>query len=427
MGSCWCLVEGASLSVSDKWAMRVFWVSALWRPNIALRRHLVVFCLLLAARGADADPLPEPVRRYEPRKMQHPMLLHDRHHSGVSRWPAPMAGRVLWRTAFPGGVLASPAVDDLGRSYWATQSGQVIRLGSDGSAEVLLDFDTRSNTSPALDSDGNLYAASYNGRVVSLDPEGQRRWSVNVGEDLYSSPVVDEHGRRVIISARDKTLGFSLDTGDRVFTFSAGNSQNNSSPVLGPDGLVRLVNWEGVAMALDAHGGVQWRVDLGASGFWSSPSLGSFGTLYTAGESRRLLAISPAGRVLWFHQLRGVVRNGFIALSPGGQVLVPTVRGVEAVNPDGTLAWLHRLPPNDQLQASLAVSREGDVLFGTVAGNIVALDAQGQERWRVAPRGADRVKGGGAVFHSAVVIAAPVRGRPRAYLGSMYGDVYCLE
>lgn len=359
--------------------------------------------------------------------MQHAMLLHDRHHSGVSRWPAPTEGRVLWRTVLPSGVLASPAIDEQGRSYWATQGGQIIRLTTEGAAEVLLDLDSKSNTSPALDHDGNLYVASFSGRVVSLDRDGRRRWSVPVGDDLYSSPVIDERARRVIISARDRTMAFSMDSGELLFDFSSNNSQNNSSPVLGPDGLVRLINWEGVAMALDARGEVRWRVDLGASGFWSSPSLGSFGTLYTAGESRRLLAISPAGRVLWFHPLQGLVRNGFIALSPTGQILVPTMRGVEAVSPDGSLAWLHRLPANDQLQASLAISRDGDVLFGTVTGQVFALNAQGQERWRLAPRPSEMSPASGAVFHSAVVIAAPVAGRPRAYLGSMSGDVYCLE
>ncbi len=380
------------------------------RQPLALTAALLALCAALDGARAGEQVI-------ERGRAQQAMLLHDRHHSGFSRFEAPRHGDALWTTLLPGGLVAAPAVDALGQSYWSTQSGNLYVLSPEGQARWSVDIGGGSHSSPALDRRGNIYLATREGRVAAMTPDGDLKWAFESGGEILASPLLDEIGEQLVISVEDVTIALELNSGRLIYAFRAANGQKNSSPVMGPDGLVRVVNWEGWVAALSGQGRVAWRSTVGPPGFWSTPTLDSFGALYTAGSSGALVALSPGGRVLWSQDLHTSV-SGFLALLPEGHILVPTDHALLAFTPSGALLWSHELE-GDRLQASLAVSRSGDVLFGTESGHVRSVNRHGALNWDL--------EAGQTSFRSAAVIAAPVLGSPRAYIGSLDGWVFCLN
>ena len=374
--------------------------------------------LWIAAAILGSPTLAE-ARDLERQRMQQPMLLHDRHHTGNSPYPAPARGEVLWTTFLTGSILASPAVDARGRTYWSTRSGDLHVLSPSGSVIWSVALGDSSHSTPALDSHGNIYTATREGRVAAHNDEGELIWAREMGRDILSSPLVDEAGEQLILSIEDRTVSIDLSTGRLRFVYIVGNKLNNSSPSLGPDGLVRVVNWGGEAVSISGTGRRVWSVDLGSGGFWAAPTLGSFGTLYTAGASGFAVAISPGGRIVWQYKMDEFESvSGFLALTPEGRLLVPVTRSVIALSPKGERVWIHGLG-EDSLRTSLSVSKEGHILFGTERGAVRSLDKEGQLNWST--------QLARTTFNSSVVIAAPVMGVPRAYLGSLDGHVFCLH
>ncbi|MEL6179374.1 MAG: PQQ-binding-like beta-propeller repeat protein, partial [Myxococcota bacterium] len=257
-----------------------------------------------------------------------PMMLHDRHHTALSRHPGPTLGRIRWSIELHGRIVGSGAVDHQGHSYWATAQGlggQLHALDPDGILIRSIPLGGDTNSSPALGPDGEVYISTRNGDLIAFETDGRERWRHQTQLEILSSPLVDVPSGRVIFSARDRTIGLDLKTGKLAFEFDAQNSANNSSPTLGPDGLIRITNWGGFAAAIAGSGELVWKIPIGRSGFWASPTLGAFGTLYTASQNGDIIALSPNGRILWHTQAPGAVEN-FLGLSPDGHLVVPVSR-----------------------------------------------------------------------------------------------------
>lgn len=79
----------------------------------------------------------------------------------------PVNGAVLWTfpsTGSIGGIEVVPAIDNLGRLYFGTTTGNFYVLNSDGTeAYTMLDLGDRIDSSAAIDKDGSIYVASTDG------------------------------------------------------------------------------------------------------------------------------------------------------------------------------------------------------------------------------------------------------------------------
>ncbi|MBH25667.1 MAG: hypothetical protein CMH57_14690 [Myxococcales bacterium] len=383
---------------------------------------LACLTLLGGALPAHADPV-EGLGRVRLERVDgeapQPMMLHDRHHTAISKLPGPTRGQIRWVADLDGAVVGSGAVDAAGRSYWATLGvGQIHVLDPDGLTVNTLLMGDGTHSSPALGRDGSVYISTLGGDLIAFEPDGRERWRHKAGREILSSPLVDEPSGRVIFSAEDRTLGLDLRTGRLVFEYDARNGRNNSSPTLGPDGLIRITNWGGFAAAIAGSGDQVWKTPIGQHGFWASPTLGAFGTLYTAGRDGTIVALSPQGRILWHAQAPGNVST-FLGLTTYGHLIVPVAgHGVVTVSPGGVISW-QLLLPGRRLSSTLSVTRDDTLYFSTYDG-IIGAARIGEEEllWSV---------GTGEQMNSGPIIAPPTRGVARLYVGSRSGRVYCVE
>ena len=83
---------------------------------------------------------------------------------GFMRAYNPNTGAQLWSFTASGGIEVVPAIDNLGRLYFGTTTGNFYVLNSDGTlAYDMLDLGDRIDSSAAIDKDGSIYVAANEG------------------------------------------------------------------------------------------------------------------------------------------------------------------------------------------------------------------------------------------------------------------------
>jgi outer membrane protein assembly factor BamB len=83
---------------------------------------------------------------------------------GFMRAYDPNTGAQLWSFTASGGIEVVPAIDNLGRLYFGTTTGNFYVLNSDGTlAYDMLDIGDRIDSSAAIDKDGSIYVAATEG------------------------------------------------------------------------------------------------------------------------------------------------------------------------------------------------------------------------------------------------------------------------
>ncbi|MFN2523569.1 MAG: PQQ-binding-like beta-propeller repeat protein, partial [Mycobacteriales bacterium] len=196
---------------------------------------------------------------------------------------------------------------------------------------------------------------------------------------------------------------------------------------VGVDGSVLQASNGGVLHALDpATGRDRWTYDAGSaygSDLSATPAVLADGTVLWPGPGSALIALTPAGRLLWREELDGFVLSPAVvgsrvyvatstgtvtawdvtgpqrhrawthrlggtsysspAVAPDGTVLVASDRTVTALADRGRSAsvrWRYRA--RDTIEVSLAVGDEGTVVVGTNGDDEIGLRPDGSVRWR---------------------------------------------
>jgi outer membrane protein assembly factor BamB len=267
-------------------------------------------------------------------------------------------------------------------------------------------------------SDGSIIAAARDGVVTAFTSDLEPIWTVRVGKELLSSPVINTREHSLAISANDTTVVLDTRTGEVLFRWSAGNGYNNSSPTLGPDGVWRITNWGGFAVAIGPAGQELWRTHLGSEGFWSSPTLGPKGELFTAGtRDRAAVGLSPEGRLLWRTKLGRPVHK-FLTQNLSGQIFIPNQAVLEALDPrSGESQRPLPLDAKETVYTSIAVSQDGVAYFGTSSRKLRAVDGR-HVLWSVPTV---------APMEAPPVLIGTHRGRPRLVAADAGGNVICVE
>jgi outer membrane protein assembly factor BamB len=348
---------------------------------------------------------------------QSPMLLGDERHTGISRFDAPRAGEVAWRGRLLGGLIGSPAADAQGNLYFATQSGWLHVFKPDGSGERRIQLSAGTHSTPAITNSGLIIVPSRDGMVTAYTQDLTSVWVTSLGKELLSSPAIDRRTGTLVVSASDVTVGLDTATGAVRFRWSAGNSRNNSTPTIAPDGNVRITNWGGFAVSLDPSGNEVWRARLGAEGFWSSPTLGPRGEMYTAGATDRVVvALSPQGRELWRQKIARRVSR-FMAQLPSGGLLVPNQPLLQPLDPARGIPGKSAAIAGGSGSTTPAVSRDGVVFMGTSNAKLVAVDGD-RTLWSVSLP---------SPMEGAPIVAAAADGRSRVVAVDISGNVVCVE
>ncbi len=188
---------------------------------------------------------------------------------------------------------------------------------------------------------------------------------------LYRVQAINENNIRSVWSYstefQDRRL-WSHPTGGKLF----------SSPAVGSNGSIYFGSDDHCLYAVGPDGSPLWAFVTGGS-IRSSPVLGPYGTIYFGSMDRYLYAVNPSGQFLWSFITGGSIQ-GSPAVGSDGTVYTGSDDGcLYAVHPDGSLKWMFKT--GGSIIAAPAVDSEGVVYIGSEDHTLYALAADGDLKW----------------------------------------------
>ncbi len=213
-------------------------------------------------------------------------------------------------------------------------------------------------------------------------------------------------------SQADGTELWRFETGDRMF----------SSPAVGTDGTIYVGSNDRNMYAINPDGTEKWSFWTGVTTS-ASPAVGTYGTIYF-GSSFGLYALHPDGTEFWIFTPDDYRVFMSPSIGPDDTIYVNSwesgIGGARnhlyAVNPDGSEKWSFATGGGRIIGGSHspAIGTDGTIYFGSLDANIFAVNPDGTERWRFPT---------GGLVHSSPAIGAD----GTIYIGSNDNYVYALN
>lgn len=313
--------------------------------------------------------------------------------TGRSPTPDSLAADVLCRLT-PAGALAWSL--DINPARLTTEIGQAA---------------------PAIGADGTIYVGGD--RLYAVRPDGTIRWTAFdlSWESRRNAPVIGADGTVYFCFHNIPLTALDPETGAIRWQVS-GVSQDHcfASPAIGADGTIYVGIQPGIVYAVAPDGQLRWQFDIASAGFSgflrSSPAVAADGTIYFGlnfgNPSSALFALTPAGAVKWIFEpsdLPGdTPRDHFDiysspAIGSDGTIYFGQEFGrVYALNPDGTLRWIE--PTRSGVTwPSPALAADGTLFIADISGRCFAIrtDSRGLQAGAPWPkfRGGNQNRGRG--------------------------------
>lgn len=193
-------------------------------------------------------------------------------------------------------------VSSAGALVWRTELGAAANRVDEGFS------------APAVASDGSVYVATDS--LYAISNTGQIRWTrFHNGEDLRASPVVGADGTVYFAAHNIPLTAMHPDSGRVLWERPLGaNEHVHASPAIGSDGAIYVATDECKLFATASDGSSLWTYDVGAGGsgcdIRSSPAIAADGTIIFGTSNRLprpvLFAIRPEGTLRWTYNPSGL-------------------------------------------------------------------------------------------------------------------------
>ena len=167
-----------------------------------------------------------------------------------------------------------------------------------------------------------------------------------------------------------------------------------SSPAIGSDGTIYIGSNDSSLYALDTLGNIKWRFQEAENKIRSSPAIADDGTVYFTAYDGHLYAVDPTGSLKWKYGMSEINEDYYYtylftsspAVGHDGTVYVGSIDAYfYAVNPDGTLKWRFytgRDRYKGAIYSSPAVGGDGTVYFGCHNRLLYAVGPDGKFKWQ---------------------------------------------
>ncbi|MGH2349990.1 MAG: PQQ-binding-like beta-propeller repeat protein [Chloroflexota bacterium] len=376
--------------------------------------------------------------------------------------PAPSAGG---QAGNPGKPMFQMDAQHTGRSpHVGPRKATLLRTFNTTSVDTPEPGFTRPEiqSSAAIGPDGTIYIGNFPGNLFALRDPGrgdtlEMRWRFHPpgASSMHNTPALGRDGTVYCAfttgwATRDKATAalYALKApasgteAQPTWSVDLGPGRQGSSPTLGPDGTIYVLNDDGKLFAVAPDGSEKWTAQTGPV-LIASPALGQDGTVYCSSMDGRLYAVAPPagsskeGSVRWtfdFAQHLGptplVVQEGAGGGRDGkGSGASPTVArdgtiyvgannsNFYAVAPDGKLKWLFEAEREQAgIWSTAALSADNSTLyFGANKGGIYAVNREdGKLRWQ------------SKIFGS-VFTAPALDNRGTLFTGSHVGHVFAID
>jgi uncharacterized repeat protein (TIGR01451 family) len=169
-------------------------------------------------------------------------------------------------------------------------------------------------------------------------------------------------------SGNNGKLKWRFTTGEQIY----------SSPVIGSDGTIYVGSDDDNLYAIDSDGIEKWRFTADFD-VHSSPAISSDGTIYIASEDKKLYAINQDGTEKWSFMASKTIQTSPAIGIDGTIYFGSHDYKLYAINPDGTEKW--NLTTGYQVQSSPSIDSDGIIYVGSHDHNLYAINPDGTEKW----------------------------------------------
>lgn len=128
-----------------------------------------------------------------------------------------------------------------------------------------------------------------------------------------------------------------------------------------------------------ADGAVKWKLDLGDRSY-ATPCIAPDGTIYAGSDAKKIVAVSPAGKVRWSLDTDGDADTGPV-LGKDNTLVFAAGRMVYGVTPQGSVRF--RFAAKRKVYTSPVIAGDGRVFFGSQDHHVYALTREGGALWSV--------------------------------------------
>jgi len=273
-------------------------------------------------------------------------------------------GTLKWTNKPNEVIVSAPAIDDNGILYFGGIWGENFHaVYSENGTEKWRHPIGWTYASPSIGFDGIIYAPDTdNWNVIAFYPNGTVKWSFHANERVFSSPAIADDGTIYCTSYGAYLYALYPENGTIKWQYHTGGSVRTSA-CIADDGTVYVVSVNGVLHALYPNGTLKWQASIDGG---TSPTIAQDGTIYCG--YHQLYAINPDGSQKWIFNLGEgrSIREGTPCNSAEGIIYFSTYGNeVIAVNPNGTEHWRVILTPYCWSISAPAIGSDGTVYVGS--------------------------------------------------------------
>ena len=203
-------------------------------------------------------------------------------------------------------IFTSPSIGEDGTIYVTSRDNKMYALyPNNGTLKWSYGFGDWPG-SPSIADDETIYIGSYDGNLYALYPNGTLKWKHGIDWGTCHTPAIDDDGT---IYIGQKYLYAINPDGTRKWTYEPGDEYEfevTTSCAISADGtiyfgLTKDSASRGDIVAVDSDGNEVWRKVIAGEHVYSSPVIGSDGTVYIGSQSR--LSGSAYGLLYSFGEL----------------------------------------------------------------------------------------------------------------------------
>jgi outer membrane protein assembly factor BamB len=162
------------------------------------------------------------------------------------------------------------------------------------------------------------------------------------------------------------------------WSYTTGNSVGYTSPAIGSDGTIYVCSDDSKLYAINPNGSFKWSYTTGSASR-TSPAIGSDGTIYVGATDNKLYAISDNGSFKWSYTTGTIYSSPAIG-SDGTIYFGSENNKLNAVSDNGSFKWSYNAF-GDSVESSPAIGSDGTIYVGSVDNKLYAISDNGSLKW----------------------------------------------